>query len=577
MKKKVYSKVQRIAAMFLLAGMLTGCTRGALEDTDFNRENEPEQDSREAVSSDAAEEDALWTEAAVTPFGKYPETVVYTLAKLTTEANSNLPEGDTYEDNAYTRLLKEVLNVQNRDIYEGSDETYYNSVSMMIATGQIADVMVVDEDDMYKMQEKGMLADLTEAFENCASDRIKEIYESYGEGILENCTFEGKLMAIPETNISNGPNLVWIRKDYLDALGLEEPENLADVERIAKAFAEYNIGGSEDQRNIGLACSTDLVGGTGTSAECVMDLVFAAYNAYPKQWIEEEDGTIKYGSVQPEAREALEHLHEMYEDGVIDQDFLIRIWNDIAELIVEGRCGIFFGPWWAPNNPLWEAYEVNPEAEWVPYLISNAEDGSTRYCTQKMTGNYIVVRKGYEHPEIVVKMLSVMFDYMRYSYDDSEGEFEKYYRINVDPTARPLAVNVDYNQALQICYNSLVDTLSGESSEEELPLLERSYYQVCKRYLDNTDKASAEEWSGYTSRITACALLSNGNITEIPVIFPRKTETMTELWYSLEELESEVYLKIIRGEEDITAFDRFVERWYSEGGTEILEEMQSYR
>lgn len=32
---------------------------------------------------------------------------------------------------------------------------------------------------------------------------------------------------------------------------------------------------------------------------------------------------------------------------------------------------------------------------------------------------YVVVRKGYEHPEIVMKILSVLFDYTRYEAKDA--------------------------------------------------------------------------------------------------------------------------------------------------------------
>lgn len=581
MKHNIVRKLQRAGAGMLAAVLMTGCAGTAgdnVRETDTEDITSAAEESQSTASLTASlNEETAWKEASATPYGRYPETVVYTLARLTTDANSNLPKGDTYENNAYTRLLNEVINVQNEDVFQGSGDTYTNGISMMIATGEMADIMVVGEEEMYQLQEKGMLEDLTEAFANCASDRIKEIYESYGEHIFDSCTFDGKLMAIPETEISNGPNLFWVRKDYLDALGLEEPKNLSDAMNIAKKFAEHNIGGTEEKRNIGLACTTELVGGTGNAAEFVMDLVFAAYNAYPKQWIAEEDGTVGYGSVQPEAKEALQYLNELYEDGVIDPDFLIRTWDDVAGVIAEGRCGAFFAPWWAPNNPLWECYDADSEAEWVPYLISNTENGTTRYGSQKMTGNYVVVRKGYEHPEVAIKILSVMFDYMRYSYEDPDGEFQKYYRENVDPTARPLTVNVDYKQALNMCYDTLCDAISGGISPEELPLLERSYYEVCRSYLDGMENATAEEWSGYTSRITACALLSSDTIEEVEVWHPRKTETMTRNWYRLEEIESEFYLKIIRGEESMDAFDDFVQRWYEEGGTEILEELQNQK
>ena len=56
---------------------------------------------------------AQWENAAHTPYGKYPELVTYTLGKIVGSNNANLPVKATYEDNAYTRYLKERLNIQN--------------------------------------------------------------------------------------------------------------------------------------------------------------------------------------------------------------------------------------------------------------------------------------------------------------------------------------------------------------------------------------------------------------------------------------------------------------------------------
>ena len=55
---------------------------------------------------------AQWENAAHTPYGKYPELVTYTLGKIVGSNNANLPVKATYEDNAYTRYLKERLNIQ---------------------------------------------------------------------------------------------------------------------------------------------------------------------------------------------------------------------------------------------------------------------------------------------------------------------------------------------------------------------------------------------------------------------------------------------------------------------------------
>ncbi len=568
-------------AVLLAAGtVLGGCAENrAAESSIADSQAEKKTSSESAGLSDVSEEgsksdDAALAEAKTTPYGRYPETITYTLAKMTAANNSNLPEGDTYEDNAYTRLIREVINVQNEDVFENSGDTYTAGISTMIATGKSADIMIVDQKTMDSMQKNDQLADLTEVYENCASDRIKEIYESYGSDIFQSCTFDGKLMAFPEPNISDGPNLLWVRKDWLDELGLSEPETIDDVKTIALAFADANPSGDE-AGNIGLACSTNLYGGTGVSSEYGMDLIFASCGGWPGRWLTESGGVPAYGSIQPGVKKALQMLADWYSQGVIDPDFLIRTSDDIADLIVQGRCGVFFAPWWAPNNPLWRCHETDPEADWQPYLIATRADGSVQYCNEKLTGNYVVVRKGYEYPEIVPKILSVMFDYMRYSYDDPDGEFQNYYTGNVDPTARPLAMNLDYNNALTICYENLQAALNGEKSEDDLEILEKSYEKACRAYLENPETASAEEWSAYLSRITACSLLNDENIQRVDTLYPSRTRRTEEYSYTLKELESETFLKIVRGEADLSSFDDFVREWKNEGGTEIIQEMKS--
>ncbi len=61
----------------------------------------------------------------------------------------------------------------------------------------------------------------------------------------------------------------------------------------------------------------------------------------------------------------------VYENGILDQDYMMRTPGEIGELIRDNRCGAFFGWWWAPNNPLIEAVEANPGAEWKPYVIAD--------------------------------------------------------------------------------------------------------------------------------------------------------------------------------------------------------------
>ena len=529
------------------------------------------------ASNDNEEYNARMEEARTTPFGAYPETIEYTLGKMTSVNNSNMPENDTYTDNAYTRYIKSVINVQNVDVFEANDSQYDTNVSMVISMGSLPDIMVVSsQDEVEQLVEAGLIEDLTESYNNCISDRIRKMYESYGDSLKDMVTYDGKIMALPETNITDGPNLVWLRKDWMDKLGLSEPHTIDDVVNIVKHFISEDPGNngvdaSGKPNTVGLAVDTDVTGECGYSSEFLLDIIFACFGAYPQQWIMNDDGESVYGSVTDEAKEALSYINSLYNQGVIDNDFLLRTSTNICELIENGLCGSFFGPWWAPNNPLANAVSRNPDADWQPYLIATDSDGTTSYHSQNPCYKYVVVRKGYEHPEIAAKMISVMFDKVRFDCTDSE-EFKNYYQLNVEPTARPLSINVDYNNALSICYRNIDATISGRKNPDSLELLERSFYDACSEYIKNANKTSTQ-WAAYMSRIKACSLIAQDNIKVVDSLYFKTTDTMKSHWWRLKAKEKEAYLKIISGEEDISYFDTFVKEWNEQGGQTITSEV----
>lgn len=545
-----------------LAGclVLTGCNKQQTEKTD---------------TADNIQE---WKTAETTPFGRYPEEVVYTLGKMTGMNNSNLPKGDTYEDNGYTRYLKKQLNIQNKDVFEaGENDNYQETVSMTIASRELPDVMVVNDMDMLQLLvDNDLVENLTQVYEDCTSSRIKDIYNSYGSEILDNVTFDGKLVALPETNIDDGPSLCWLRKDWMDKLGLDAPETVEDVENIVHEFVQKDPGGNGKGETVGLVCDDELTGGCGYSYEYQNDIIFASFGAFPKQWIYNKDGEVVYGSVQNEAKAALGKLRQMYQQGTLDNNFLMRESSNIIELIVSGKCGSFFGPWWSPNNPLMSAMQKNPNAEWQPYLIQTDKDGQTSFASQNPNDKYVVVRKGYKHPEIVMKIVSVLFDDLRYDEEDVR-EMERYYQDNVDPTARPLAINVDYKDALMRCYDSLKDAIQGRKKLEDLGLLEGAYYISCSKYLDRKKDTSAqkswEDWAAYASRMTACSVLRKGQTRQVKSLFFGETKTMKSNWWRLEELEKKAYLEIVTRQKPLSYFDEFVKEWNRQGGEKIRGEV----
>ena len=118
------------------------------------------------------------------------------------------------------------------------------------------------------------------------------------------------------------------------------------------------------------------------------------------------------------------------------------------------------------------------------YLTADVKRTVEVYSTFR-DNKYVVVRKGYEHPEIAMKILSVLFDHSRYEAEDAD-EMNTYFALNVDPTARPLMINVDYNEATYIVTKHIREVLyspGDEKTREDLSAIEASYFDACKEYL----------------------------------------------------------------------------------------------
>lgn len=204
-----------------------------------------------------------------------------------------------------------------------------------------------------------------------------------------------------------------------------------------------------------------------------------------------------------------------------------------------------------------------------PYYLQEPS-GQEAYASLR-NNKYVVVSKGFEHPEIVMKIISVLFDHTRYEAEDAD-EVNEYFALNVDPTARPLVINVDYNEATYQVTEKIRAALGGTCPEEELTAIESSYYQACRNYLDSREY-TAEDWAAYKSRISAVGLLVDGNYT--PAVHPYLDDTDGVVPQSLKQFEKDSFIKIIMGEVPVSYFDTFVEQWYQLGGKELTEQIRA--
>ncbi|UOQ87449.1 extracellular solute-binding protein [Gracilibacillus salinarum] len=515
------------------------------------------------------------------PFGVYEETITIAIGQEVDPSDTSLQDGDTPLDNQYTRHVKENLNIEVEHAFTASPSNYDQKVSLAIASNDLPDAMVVGPVELRQLVEADQIADLTDVYENYASPAIKEIIDSSGGVALENVTFDGKIMAIPNSQASaDGVHNLWIRQDWLDELGLEPPKTLDDLKKVAKAFVEEDPDGNGQDDTIGLAgpdTSNKLYANFLESTNNLygFDGIFSALHAYPGYWLEGEDGELVYGSTLPETKEALSFLRDMYSEGLIDPEIGVR--EDSGESVISGNTGMFFGPFWMPYGPLTDAVTNNPDANWQSYALPLDANGEYTPHLSTTTTQFVVVRKDYEHPEAAMKILNNLLA--------NESEFDP--SIG-GPGFYPLRLVYAPADEMEVTTVALREVLAGTKEPEDFydmpayKLLKSDVdhiHEIKLEPYDNMDieywdpQANLGQWTRAYSALVGTAPLVDTEINGVKSVIYSQTKTMEDRWVNLKKIEDETFLKIIMGTESLDAFDQFVEDWNNQGGEQITEEV----
>ena len=553
-----------VSATALAATALAGCGKTSEESTQTTAVSEAEGTAKEDL-----------------PLSKYPETVTVHLGG-SLNPNAKLPEGMSYENNSYLDFLSEDLNIKVVYDWIASSSDFDEKMNLCIGSGTIPELMNVNATQYRALLKYDMIQPLDQYFDDYASDALKGYVESGGEE-LKKCISndKGEMMAIPAPNITaGGINEMWIRQDWLDNLGLEVPRTWDELAAVAEAFVTQDPDGNGEADTIGILGpgNTDHMNAIGGN-QFGLDPLFSSFQSYPQYWLQDEDGTVKYGSIQPETRTALEKIQKLYTDKLIDTEMLVR--NNCQEAILSGKVGIFFGPWWI-------GYTVSDatlagEADWRAYFTPLSEDGKYYTHMPDPTSTYVVVSKSCKNPEAAIKIINYLIAYGKDWVADGTSaklEVSQFYPLwNVYENADEIEVSTE----------TLEKYLAGEITMDDVDfsqhkLLKNDMEAVTELKKEPYDDFSLDKWNldSDLAKINLprlVSLLVGGNplVNDkyIPVYnaYSGQTETMQAKWANLKKMEEETFAKIIMGKADISEFDTFVENWKNQGGDQILKEI----
>ncbi|MDU5144531.1 MAG: extracellular solute-binding protein [Paenibacillus dendritiformis] len=513
----------------------------------------------------AAEEN----EISADPLWKYPEPVKVTqVIGYGAPEDPKTPKGTTPATNAYLKKLKEMLNIEVEFLWQVPSDQAQQKFSLAIASGDLPDVFEIGITDYEKFKEDDMLEDLTEAYEKYASPELKAYVEADGGKTLEMYKIDGKILALPNfEDPFMSAQILWLRKDWLDKLKLGVPQTMDELERVAEAFVNQDPDGNGKKDTYGIAFNKDLIS-WGFDARGF----FYSMGAYPKAWIKNAEGALVPGEIQPETKAALERMNQWYSKGLIDKEFAFKDIDKVVEDVVAGKVGISFGEWWYPNWPLNMNRDQNPEAEWiaVPIPSYDGKPGQTLIPSQRLSRIY-AVRKGYEHPEAIIKMANFYLELEKPKYkDEVKAENGYVYNWYQPRFYNPFDFETAYTEVNEALKNKQEQIALDNPTSVEV-------FEAATKYLQGDQSM----WGMYTSRAAedggwGITRQLRGKPYVVNEFYGTATPTMTEKSASLNKMTDEMFTKMIMGSAPISEFDKYAESWKKLGGQDIIDEVNEW-
>jgi putative aldouronate transport system substrate-binding protein len=282
---------------------------------------------------------------------------------------------------------------------------YYTQLTADSAAGNLADLFQIDRPRLEQLAGQGLLLDISDYLDDelsAYSDAVDVDMRALGD-------IDGTYYGIVTPQGYNYSSY-WIRKDWLDNLGLGVPQTTDDFYDVAVAFAKDDPDGNGHDDTYGL---------TGGDSGGLWSPLWAAFGSGGLGPAYGERGGAFYldgseivnGFSDPGTVEALEYFRALVESGAVDPDIMAMDDGQAQERAMQGIAGIINTTWPNMTKPEFvEQYKsVQPDAEWVQMAPPSGPGGEGAYpFDNTATRMYAIPRTLEDEPEKLEKLFELI-------------------------------------------------------------------------------------------------------------------------------------------------------------------------
>lgn len=303
-------------------------------------------------------------------------------------------EGKKLEELEIWKEIAKRTNVSLKTIssINASDEaTAFNT---MMASGDLPDLIIYSDAKkvMPKYGKEGAFASLNDLIDTYAPN-IKKLIDSNKEVKAHLTASDGQIYFISSVNPKLPASGWFVRKDWLDKLGLEVPKTVDEFHDMLVAFRDRDPNGNGIKDEVPYFNRFDGIGH--------LLLLFDTIT----NW-EIVDDDIVYGPTTPQFKEAYKNIAQWYKEGLIDKEIYTRGSKSRDKLLgdnVGGATHDYFGTTAQYNDML---KDTVPGINFVPIAPPNNKEYTQRDLVA-MRG--IAISAKSKKKEVAMRFLDYMF------------------------------------------------------------------------------------------------------------------------------------------------------------------------
>ncbi len=232
--------------------------------------------------------------------------------------------------------VKKATNVDVKISWITDPSQYAPTLQTRAGANELPDLFATDRATLLQLVQQGLVADWAPAKQYMPSF----VKERNVEGLAPIGTVDGVQYGLVAQNAYPYKGIVAIRQDWLDKLGLEQPETLDEYMKVMKAFTTQDPDGNGRNDTWGWS------GLTGDNGEIEgFDPFFGAFGAMVDWKI--EDNQVVPLMTSEGRRQGLEFINRMVKEGVVDPDWRTQTGEDYENKWKTGKVGIFAFDWCA--------------------------------------------------------------------------------------------------------------------------------------------------------------------------------------------------------------------------------------